>query len=454
MTQSPTAAIAAETNPAVELDRLASIAGDVIARARASGASAAEVHASIETGLNVNVRMDEVETVEHTRDRGFSLTVYFGGRKGSASTADLRPASIAATLEHACAIARHTEPDPAAGLADPERMASDQPDLDLWHPWLLDVADAVELARVCEAAGLAVAGIANSEGASVGSSSELSVYANSHGFVGTERGTQHGLSCSLIAGRGDAMQRDYWWDSARSASNLMEASELGRVAASRAVARLDARAIGTGMRRVLFAPDMARSLLGHLVAAVSGGALYRQASFLFGQQGARIFPEHINIIERPRLLRGPASSAFDAEGVATREQPLVERGVLSRYVLGSYSARKLGLSSTGNAGGVRNLVLVPGALDFNGMIEALDTGLLVTELMGQGVNTVTGDYSRGAAGFWVEQGRIVHAVDEVTIAANLRDMFAGIELVGSDLDQRSGLMTPSLLIQGMTVAGH
>ena len=234
----------------------------------------------------------------------------------------------------------------------------------------------------------------------------------------------------------------------------MEASELGRVAASRAVARLDARAIGTGMRRVLFAPDMARSLLGHLVAAVSGGALYRQASFLFGQQGARIFPEHINIIERPRLLRGPASSAFDAEGVATREQPLVERGVLSRYVLGSYSARKLGLSSTGNAGGVRNLVLVPGALDFNGMIEALDTGLLVTELMGQGVNTVTGDYSRGAAGFWVEQGRIVHAVDEVTIAANLRDMFAGIELVGSDLDQRSGLMTPSLLIQGMTVAGH
>ncbi len=333
-------------------------------------------------------------------------------------------------------------------------MATDQPDLDLWHPWSLDVGDAVELARACEAAGLAVAGIANSEGASVGSSSELSVYANSHGFVGAERGTQHGLSCSLIAGRGDAMQRDYWWDSARSVSNLMDAGELGRLAASRAVARLDARAIGTGARRVLFAPDMARSLLGHLVAAVSGGALYRQASFLLGQQGAQIFPEHVHIIERPRLLRGPASSAFDSEGVATREQPLVERGVLARYVLGSYSARKLGLSSTGNAGGVRNLVLVPGVLDFKGMLEALDTGLLVTELMGQGVNTVTGDYSRGAAGFWVEQGRIAHAVDEVTIAANLRDMFSGIELVGSDLDQRSGLMSPSLLIRGMTVAGH
>ena len=454
MPQALSAASAAETEPAQELDRLAEIACDVIARARAAGASAAEVHASVDTGLNVNVRMGEVETVEHSRDRGFSLSVYFGQRKGSASTADLKPESITATLEHACAIARHTESDPAAGLADAERMATHFPDLDLWHPWTLGVDAAVALAQRCEAAGLAVAGIGNSEGAGVGSGSALSVYANSHGFLGREHSTQHSLSCSLIAGNSaDGMQRDYWWDSARAGEDLMDAEALGRCAAERALARLGARPVATGSCRVLFTPDTARSLIGHLVSAVSGGALYRRASFLLDQQGQRLFPEHIDIIERPRLPRGPASAAFDAEGVTTREQPLIERGVLTRYVLGSYSARKLGLASTGNAGGVRNLVLEPGALDFAQMLEALGSGLLVTELMGQGVNTVTGDYSRGAAGFWVEHGRIVHPVEEVTIASNLRAMFAGIEVVGSDLDARSGLMTPSVLIGAMTVAG-
>lgn len=449
------AAEKAETDVTEELNRLAGLAGDVIERARAAGASAAEVQASVETGLNVNVRLGEVETVEHMRDRGFSLTVYFGDRKGSASTADLKSESIAATIEHACAIARHTEPDPASGLADAALMADRFPDLDLWHPWSLEVGEAVALAQRCEAAGLAISGIANSEGASVGSGSALEVYANSHGFLGRERSTQHSISCSLIAGRGeDGMQRDYWWDSARAGEDLMDAEALGRRAAERTLARLGARTLATGACRVLFTPEMSRSLVGHLVGAVSGGALYRRASFLLDQQGQQLFPKHIDIIERPRLPRAPASAVFDSEGVATREQPLIERGVLKRYVLGSYSARKLGLATTANAGGVRNLVLEPGALDFEQMLEALGTGLLVTELMGQGVNTVTGDYSRGAAGFWVERGKIAYPVQEVTIASNLRDMFAGIEAVGRDLDARTSLMTPSVLIREMTVAGN
>ncbi len=444
----------AESNPVAELDRLADIAAEVIVRARGAGASAAEVSASVQTGLNVSVRLGEVETIEHTRDRGFSLTVYFGQRKGSASTADLKPESITATLEHACAIARHTESDAAAGLADAALMATQFPDLDLWHPWALNVEDAVSLAQRCESAGLDVAGISNSEGASVGSGSALEVYANSHGFFGREHATQHSLSCALIAGNGaDGMQRDYWWDSARAQEDLMDAAALGRRAAERTLARLGARALGTRTCKVLFTPDTARSLLGHLVGAVSGGALYRRASFLLDQLGQSLFPAHINIVERPRLPRGPASATFDAEGVATREQPLIENGVLKRYVLGSYSARKLGLASTANAGGVRNLILEPGALDFAQMLDAMGSGLVVTELMGQGVNTVTGDYSRGAAGYWVEHGVIAYPVEEVTIASNLRAMFAGIEAVGRDLDARGGLMTPSLLIGAMTVAG-
>ena len=454
MSQELCAASDTAPDPERELDRLAGIACEVLARARAAGASAAEVHAGIETGLNVNVRLGEIETVERTRDRSFALTVYFGQCKGSASTADLRADSISATLEHACAIARHTEPDAAAGLADAALLAHDHPSLDLWHPWQLDVAAAVALAQRCEQAGRDVAGIRNSEGAGVGSGSGLAVYANTHGFVGRACGTQHSLSCSLIAGSGDGMQRDYWWDSARAGEDLMDAAALGRRAAERTLARLDARSIATGTYRVLFSAEMARSLIGHLVSAVSGGALYRRASFLLDQLGQRLFPEHVHIIERPRLPRGPASAAFDDEGVATREHALIEAGVLRRYVLGSYSARKLGLSSTGNAGGVRNLVLEPGTLDAQAMLDALGTGLLVTELMGQGVNTVTGDYSRGAAGFWVEHGRIVHPVQEITIAGNLREIYAGIEAVGSDLDARSGIMTPSLLVQAMTVAGE
>ncbi|MBT2119700.1 metalloprotease PmbA [Dyella sp. LX-66] len=442
-----------------DLDRLAELAQDVIRRARAAGASQAEVAASIDTGLSVNVRLGEVETVEHTRDRGFGLTVYFGQRKGSASTADLNPDSIQATLDQACAIARYTEEDPAAGLADPARMATVFPELDLWHPWALDTPAAIELGQRVEQAGRAQAGITNSEGASVQAGESLSVYANSHGFLGRERGTRHSLSLSLIAGDEDGMQRDYWYDSVRSADDFMSAEALGRKAAERTLARLGARRLSTRQSPVLFVPELARSLIGHLVGAVSGGALYRRASFLLDHAGKQVMPSWLNIVERPFLSRGQGSGAFDAEGVATRDSSLIEDGVLARYVLGSYSARKLGLESTGNAGGIHNLIVEAGAADrgrddFAGMLRRLGTGLLVTEVMGQGVNTITGDYSRGAAGFWVENGQIAYPVEEITIAANLRDMYLGIQAVGTDVDPRSHLLTGSVLLDKMTIAGE
>ncbi len=442
-----------------ELDRLAQLAEDVVRRARAAGASQAEVAASIDSGLSVNVRMGEVETVEHTRDRGFGLTVYFGQRKGSASTADLHADSIQATLEQACAIARYTEEDPASGLADAALMAQDVPDLDLWHPWDIDTPRAIELGLRIEEAGRRHAGISNSDGAGVQASESLSVYANSHGFVGRERGTRHSLSLSLIAGGEDGMQRDYWYDSVRDAADFIDAQALGDKAAERTLARLGARPLSTRQCPVLFAPEIARGLIGHLIGAVSGGSLYRKASFLVDHLGKPVMPGWLNIVERPRLARGQGSGAFDAEGVATRDSALVERGVLARYVLGSYSARKLGLQTTANAGGVHNLIVEAGqesgeALDFQGMLQRMDTGLLVTEVMGQGVNTITGDYSRGAAGFWVERGQIAYPVEEITIAANLREMFAGIVAVGADVDRRSHLLTGSILLERMTIAGE
>lgn len=442
-----------------ELDRLAELAEDVIRRARAAGASQAEVAASIDTGLSVNVRLGEVETVEHTRDRGFGLTVYFGQRKGSASTADLHPDSIQATLDQACAIARHTEADPASGLADAARMATAFPDLDVWHPWDIDTAQAIELGIAIEQAGRAHAGISNSDGAGVQAGQGLSVYANSHGFVGRERGTRHSLSLALIAGDADGMQRDYWYDSVRAAGDFISAQELGDKAAARTLARMGARSLSTRQCPVLFAPELARGLIGHLVSAVSGGALYRRASFLLDHVGKPVMPGWLNINERPHLSRGQGSGNFDAEGVATVDSALVEGGVLARYVLGSYSARKLGLQSTGNAGGIHNLLVEPGSVDgakhdFDGMLQRLGTGLLVTEVMGQGVSTVTGDYSRGAAGFWVENGRIAYPVEEITIAANLRDMFSGIVAVGTDVDPRSHILSGSILLERMTVAGE
>ncbi|MBX3727218.1 MAG: metalloprotease PmbA [Xanthomonadales bacterium] len=438
-----------------ELDQLAMQADDLVRRCLRHGASQAEVVLNSDRGLSASVRLGEVETIERQRDRGVAVTVYFGQRKGSASSADLDPASLETTVAHACAIARHTEADPAAGLADPALIATELRDLDLWHPWPVEAGEAVALARACEAAGLAVdARIGNSEGATVQTGESLGVYANSHGFVGAERSTRHSLSCVLVAGSGENMQRDYWYDSTRAVADLAEPGAIGRRAAERVLARLQARPLSTRECPVLFVPETARGLIGHFVSAVSGGPLYRRASFLLDSIGQQVFPSFLDIAERPFLPRGHGSTCFDSDGVATLDSDLVREGEVARYVLGSYSARRLGLASTGNAGGIHNLV-VTGASSpsFEDLLSEMGSGLVVTELMGQGVNLVTGDYSRGAAGFWVEHGRIVHPVEEVTIAGNLRDVFSGIVAVGGDIDPRSAILTGSILVGRMTVAG-
>lgn len=439
---------------AARLALLQDLSEQVLTLARKAGATQAEVSCSEERGLNVGVRMGEVETVEATRDRGVAVTVYMGKRRGSASTADLRPQSLAATVEQACAIAGFTEEDAAAGLADAALMASTPQCFDTWHPWALDADEAVALALDCEAAGRAAdPRIGNSDGASVGSGQSLSVYANSHGFVGAERETQHSIGCALIAGAGEAMQRDGWYSVGLARQDLQAPAQIGRQAAQRAVSRLDPRPLATGTYPVLFAAEMARSLVGHLLGAVSGGALYRRASFLLDSMGEQLFPDWFCIHEQPHLRRGLRSAWFDAEGVATRASALVEDGVLQRYVLGSYSARRLGLSTTANAGGVHNLEVAANAGDLDALLAGMGRGLLITGLMGQGVNAVTGDYSRGASGFWVDNGQLVHPVDGVTVAGNLRRMFQSIEAVGSDVDPRSHVRVGSMLIAGMTVAG-
>ena len=440
---------------AAELDRLAEIAEDVIRRCRAKGASEADVAASVENGLSVNVRLGEVETIEHTRDRGVSLTVYFGKRKGSASTADLAPASIEQTVEHACAIARYTEEDAANGLPDPALLATDFPDLDLWHPWDITAEEAVRLGLEIEDAGRAFdARISNSEGASVQVAGSMTAYANTLGFLGRERGTHHSLSCALIAEDASGMQRDYWYDSVRAPGDFGDAAAIGRKAAERAVGRLSARRLGTRDCPVLFVPEIARSVIGHFLSSIAGGVIYRKTSFLVDHVGKKIFPDWMQIVERPRIPRGHGSSSFDAEGVATRDSDLITDGVLARYVLGSYSARRLGLVSTGNAGGVHNAVVRTGDDDFASLLKQMGTGLVVTELMGQGVSLLTGDYSRGASGYWVENGELAYPVEEITIAANLRDMFANIAAIGRDVDPRSHILIGSMLIGRMTVAGE
>lgn len=438
------------------LEHLADLSQQLLERARALGATQAEVSCSEERGLDVNVRLGEVETVESTRDRGIAVTVYFGQRKGSASTADLQPASLEATVAQACAIARHTEDDAAAGLADAALMAREFPDLDGWHPWALQADQAVDLALACEAAGReADARVSNSDGASASTATSLSVYANSHGFIGRDRSSHHSIGCALIAGQGDGMQRDGWYSSALAREDLQDAAAIGRRAAERTVARLQPRSMATAQMPVLYAPEVSRSLIGSLLGAVSGGALYRRASFLLDSVGTQIFPDWFAIDERPLLRRGLRSSAFDGDGVATRNSALVADGVLQRYVLGAYSARKLGLQTTGNSGGVYNLQVRP-SVDA-GLVELarqMGEGLLVTELMGQGVNAVTGDYSRGAGGFRVENGEIQYPVDGITIAGNLKDMFSRIEAVGSDIDPRSHIHVGSILVGRMTVAGN
>jgi PmbA protein len=435
--------------------RLEDLARRALDLAAGQGADQAEVSASLTTGLSVTVRRGEVETLEHQRDRGFGVTVYFGNRKGGASTSDLAEASVRETVEKACTIARHTAADPCAGLADAELMAADIPDLELDHPWAVDPDEAVSVARECEAAGLAAdKRITNSEGGSLSTHRSLRIYGNSHGFLASYPSTSHYISCVLIAGEGDGMQRDYWYTSARRPSALESPAAVGRQAAERTLRRLGAKRLGTRNVPVLFAAEIARGLIGHLVGAVKGTSQYRKASFLLGAAGEQVLPDWLQLSERPHLPAAPGSAPFDYEGVATRDRELVADGVLQGYVLSSYSARRLGLQTTGNAGGIHNLIVSPGSGSFEELVRTMGRGFIATELMGQGINPVTGDYSRGASGFWVEGGEIVHPVQEITIAGNLREMLMDIQAVGDDVDARGGIRSGSVLIGRMTVAGE
>ncbi len=436
---------------------LTDVASVALDEARRQGASEAEADVSVSQGLSVNVRLGEVDTVEYQRDRGLAVTVYFGKRKGSASTADLTAAAVRASVEKACAIARYTAEDPYAGLIEPEMLAREIPDLDLDHPWELTPEGAIELARECEAAGLAVdARVNNSEGASVNTQRHTGVYGNSLGFLAGFSATSHSLSCSLLAQQGEDMQRDYWYTVARDPADLEAAVGVGRTAGEKALARLGARRLSTRKAPVAFTPDLARGLLRSFIGAISGPSQYRKSSFLLEAAGEQIFPSFLGMQERPHIPKALASSPFDHEGAATRDRELVQAGVLEGYVLGSYSARRLGLKSTGNAGGIHNLIVTSSdaLLDPKAFLGRLGTGLLVTELMGQGVNGVTGDYSRGASGFWVENGAIAYPVQEITIAGNLRPMYRDVVALGSDVDRRGGIHVGSLLIGEMTIAGE
>jgi PmbA protein len=438
------------------IPELKDIVSDALARARALGATQAEADVSLQKGLTTTVRLGEVETVEYQRDRGMGVTVYFGKRKGSASTADLSARAVAETVEKACDIARYTAEDQCAGLADPDELARDIPDLDLDHPWDISPEQAVELARGCEAAGRAVdPRITNSEGATVGSHRGVRVYGNSHGFLAGYPSSSHSVSCVLLSQVGDDMQRDYWYSSARDARDLESAESIGRRAGERAVTRLGARKIATQKARVLYAPEVARGLIGHFLGAIRGSSQYRKSSFLLGAAGQQVFPSFLELRERPHIRKGLGSSPFDGEGVATRDRELVGDGTLQGYVLGSYSARKLGLKTTGNAGGTHNLLVESksGGVPIDTLMRELGTGLLVTELMGQGVNGVTGDYSRGASGYWVENGSSIYPVHEITIAGNLKDMYRNIAAIGSDVDLRGSVRVGSILIDEMTIAG-
>jgi len=435
-------------------EKLRQIAQDVLDHAARRGASAAETEVSEGFGQTVTVRRDEVETIEHNRDKGIGVTVYIGKQRGHASTTDFTPQAIRDTVDAALSIARFTASDDCAGPADEETLAREIPDLDLWHPWALPVERAIELARECEGAGFAAdRRLSNSEGAGVSTQEARFIYGNSLGFMAGYPSSRHAIWCSLIAGKNDEMQRDDWYETRRDPAELPAAETIGRRAGERAARRLGARKISTRQAPVLFDAPVADSLVGHFVSAVSGGSLYRKSSFLLDSMGKQVFAPLVQLRELPHLPKGLASTGFDAEGVATRARDIVKDGIVQGYFLGSYSARKLKLTTTGNAGGNHNLILGDTGADFAGMLRSLGTGLLVTEMMGHGINAVTGDYSRGAAGFWVEGGEIAYPVQEITIAKNLTDMFRAIAAIGNDVICRGSRRCGSILIERMTIAG-
>lgn len=435
--------------------RLQQIVEDLLTEAKKEGATAAEAGASQDAGLSVNVRMGDLETVEHTRDNHLGISVYFGQKKGSSSTSDFSEAAIKEAVRAACDIARFTSEDDCTGLADADMMATELPDLDLYHPWSIKSDQATEIALSCETTALEFdARVINSEGAGINTVSGIQVYGNSHGFMAGFPFSRHSISCSVISQDDSGMQRDYWYDVNRDPSLMNDAKSIGLKAAERAINRLGSKQLPTCTAPVIFRSDIAGSLLRSLTGAIRGGALYRKASFLLDQLGQPLFPEFVRIYEDPHRLKGLSSTAYDNEGVATAAKDLVTDGRLASYLLDSYSARKLGMQTTGNAGGVHNLTIESGDKDLPGLMREMGQGLLVTEMMGQGVNMVTGDYSRGAAGFWVENGEIAYPVEEITIAGNLKEMFRGVVAIGNDRDNPGSIRTGSWLIDRMTIAGN
>jgi len=441
-----------------EPGQLRELAQSVLDQARRAGAAGCDCDVSENYGLSVTVRKGIPDTVEHNRERSLGVSVYWGerprARRGHASTSDFSPAAVRQTVEAAVAIARHTAEDDCAGLPDADMLARGVSDMDLYHPWALSTEEAIDLAGGCEAAAFAVSKkIRNSEGASVSAQHSQFASANSLGFVGGYPGSRHWLSCSVIAEDRGLMQRDDWYSASRAPGELADPVALGRYAGQRALARLGVRKIPTTQAPVLFEAPAALQLIGHFISAVNGGNLYRKTSFLLDSLGQKLFSPLVHIDERPHLPGAMASAPFDDEGVATRDRTIVRAGVVEGYFLGTYSARKLGMKSTGNAGGHHNLFVRSEGPDFAGMLKHMHKGLLVTELMGQGVNLVTGDYSRGAAGYWVDGGEIRFPVEEITIAGNLRQMFNGIAAIGSDVVARNGRSSGLILVESMTIAG-
>jgi PmbA protein len=435
-------------------DTLKQLVSDALTHAKTRGATAADAEVSEGFGQTVTARQGEVETIEYNRDKGIGVTVYIGKQRGHASSSDLSPQALRDTVDAALAIARYTATDDCAGLADPDRLAREFPDLDLIHPWDMPVERAIEMAQACEAAGFAVdKKITNSEGATVSTQQSHFIYGNTNGFLAGYPSSRHSMWCALIAGKGDGMQRDDWYETARDPADLPKPDVIGRKAGQRAVARLKARKVPTEQVPVLYESGVASSLMGHFVSAVSGGSLYRKSSFLLDSLGKTVFSPIVQMSDLPLIAKGLASGAFDEEGVATQARDIVKDGVVQGYFLASYSARKLGMQTTGNAGGNHNLMMKDTGEDFAALLKKMGRGLLVTELMGQGVNAVTGDYSRGAAGFWVEDGVIVYPVQEITIAGNLKTMFKNIVAIGTDVSHRSSRQCGSVLVEGMTLAG-
>lgn len=442
-------------DPAFSEQHALDVIQQTLALARTAGATAAEAAYGQSAGLSVTVRMAELETLQHQRDKSLQVTVYLGHRKGWASTTDLGTEALRKTVEAAHAIARHGGEDPCAGLVEPELLAREHPQLDLFHPWDLSPDQAIEIARRCEQAARAFdRRITNSEGASVRASSGVHAYGNSNGFCGAWRASAQRLSCAAIASDEGGMQQDYDHSVARRWQELRAAEEIGRRAAERAVRRLGARKIPTTAVPVIFESRVATSLFGHFAGAISGGSLYRRSSFLVDHLQRQVFPPWLQIREEPFLPRELGSRPFDDDGVAPQPRQIVENGILRSYLLGGYSARKLGMKPTGNAGGITNWRLSHGGEDLSELTRRMHRGLLVTELMGFGVNNVTGDYSRGASGYWVDGGVIRHPVEEITIASNLKDMFGGIVAIGGDLEMNAAIRTGSVLIEQMTIAGR